>query len=231
MDFVVGAIHIHPALLEQRLEDAEILAQMAEWGGKRNTHGLDSGSMAGANAQAEASWGELGDDLGLLHHHQGMTWEGRYDRGPQLDVLRAQRCGGKDGDTVETRPASGHPDGVETHLLCLLNACEYLMGRIPTDSDAKQSVWHTLSSSPRSHLHVRRGAHDIKVSLVPAGIIPRLGTDQSPVNVSHRNWVRWATESHAPAVTWPHYSPAAAQKCAAWPASGSEYRSARRAHR
>src|SRR4029450_1851716 len=99
MGFVVGAIHIHPTLLEQRLEDVEILAQMAERGGERNTHGLDSGPMAGANAQAEASWGELGDDLGLLHHHQGMTWEGRYDRGPQLDVLGAQRRGGYDGVT------------------------------------------------------------------------------------------------------------------------------------
>ena len=28
MGFVVGTVHIHPALLEQRLEDAEILAQM-----------------------------------------------------------------------------------------------------------------------------------------------------------------------------------------------------------
>jgi hypothetical protein len=50
MGYVVGAIYIHPALLEQRLEDAEILAQMAEWGGERNTHGLDNGSMAGAKA-------------------------------------------------------------------------------------------------------------------------------------------------------------------------------------
>jgi hypothetical protein len=89
MGFVVGAIYVHPALLEQRLEDTEILAQMAERGGEWNTHGLDSGPMAGANAQAEASWGELGDDLGLLHHHQGMTWEGRYDRGPQLGVACA----------------------------------------------------------------------------------------------------------------------------------------------
>src|SRR5215831_9549036 len=100
MGFVIGAIHIHPPLLEQRLEDAEILAQMAEWGGKRNTHGLYRGPMARADTQAEASWGELGDDLGLLHHHQGMTREGRYDRGPQLDVLRAQRRGRKDGDTI-----------------------------------------------------------------------------------------------------------------------------------
>jgi hypothetical protein len=38
---------------------------------------------------------------------------------------------------------------VETQLLCLFNKCEYLMGFISTDSDAKQSVWHTLSSSPR----------------------------------------------------------------------------------
>src|SRR5215471_7791659 len=75
-----------------------------------------------------------------------MTWEGRYNRGPQLDVLCAQRRGSKEGDTIETRPASGHPDGVETQLLCLLNECEYLRGLIPTDSDAKQSVWHTLSS-------------------------------------------------------------------------------------
>src|SRR6266851_5256887 len=159
-----------------------------------------------------------------------MTRESRYDRGPQFDVLRAQRRGSKDGDTIETRPASGHPDGVETQLLCLLNECEYLMGLLPTDSDAKQSVWHTLPSSPRSHSHVRRGAHDIKVSLVPVGIIPLLGTDKSPVNASHRNYFRWATESDAPAVTRPHYSPAAAQKCAAWPASGSAYRSVRRAH-
>ena len=114
MGFVVGAIHIHPALLEQRLEDTEILAQMAEWGGERNTHGLDSGPMAGANTQAEAPWGELGDNLRLLHHHQGMTRKGRYDRGSQLDVLGAQRRGGKDGDTIETRSASGHPGGVET---------------------------------------------------------------------------------------------------------------------
>src|ERR1043166_2757147 len=111
MGSVVGAIHIYPALLEQCLEEAEILAQMAEWGGERNTHGLNSGPMTGANTQAEASWSELGDDLGLLHHHQGMTRKGRYDRGPQLDMLRAQRCGSKEGDTIETRPASGHPDG------------------------------------------------------------------------------------------------------------------------
>jgi hypothetical protein len=64
-------------------------------------------------------------------------------------VLRAQRRGSKEGDTVETRPTSGHPDGVKTQLLCPLNECEYLMGLISTDSDAKQSVWHTLSSSPR----------------------------------------------------------------------------------
>src|SRR5262247_3964914 len=86
-------------------------------------------------------------------------------------MLRAQRRGGKDGDTVEPRPASGHPDGVEAQVLCLLNEGEYLMGFIPTDSDAKQSVWHTLSSLPRSHSHIRRGAHDIKVSRMPVDII------------------------------------------------------------
>src|SRR5215468_6822677 len=154
MGFVVGTVHIHPALLEQRLEDAEILAQMAEWGGERDTHGLNSRPMTGANTQAEASWGELGDNLCLLHHHQGMTREGRYDRGPQLDMLRTQRRGGKDGDTVKTRPASSHPDGVEAQVLCPLNECEYLMGFIPTDGDAKQAVWHTLSSLPRSHSRI-----------------------------------------------------------------------------
>jgi hypothetical protein len=74
-------------------------------------------------------------------------------------VVRAERRGGKDSDTIETRSASGHPDGVETQLFCLLNECEYFMRFVPTDSDTK----HMLPSSPQSRSHVRRGAPDIKV--------------------------------------------------------------------
>src|SRR5262245_17200703 len=65
--------------------------------------------------------------------------------------------------TIETCPARGHPDGRQTPLLCLLDKCEYLRGLIPTDSDAKQSVWHTLSSSLRSHSHVCR----VRMTLKP----------------------------------------------------------------
>src|SRR5712692_4711386 len=153
MGLVVGAIYIHPALLEQRFEDTEILAQMAERGGEREPHGLYSGTMAGADAQAEAPWGELSNDLCLLHHHQGMAWKSRHDRGSQLDVLRTECGGGEDGDAIKACSAGGHPDGMETQLLCLLNVREHLTCLVPTDGDANQPGRHILPSLPRSHTH------------------------------------------------------------------------------
>jgi len=40
-------------------------------------------------------------------------------------------------------------------------------------------------------------------------------TDTSPVNAAYRTYIIRAREQYASVVIWPHYSPAAAQKCAA----------------
>src|SRR5215470_70420 len=87
MDLIVLAIKIHPALLQQGLEDTEILPQMAEGGGELDPHGLDGRTVAGADTETETPGCELGDHLRLLHHHQGMARKGRHDGRPQLDTL------------------------------------------------------------------------------------------------------------------------------------------------
>src|SRR5262245_46582280 len=99
---------------------------MAEGGAELDTHGLNGRTVAGANAETETAGRELGNDLCLLHHHQGMARESRHDGGPQLDTLGADGGCGEDSDTVESRAARRHPGGVEAQLLCLLNHRERL---------------------------------------------------------------------------------------------------------
>src|SRR4249919_1619169 len=146
MGFVVGPVYIHPALLKQPLENTEIFAQMAKRRGEREAHGLYRGTVTRANAQAEAPWGELSNDLGLLHHDEGMAREGRHDRGSQLDMVCMERRSSEDGHAIKACPASGHPGSVQPQLFGLLNTCEHLTHLISTDSNTKQPVWHTLAS-------------------------------------------------------------------------------------
>src|SRR5262249_48877941 len=136
MGLIVLAIKIHPALLQQGLEDMEMLPQMAEGRGELDPHGLDGRTVARANTETETPGCELGDHLRLLHHHQGMARKRRHDGSPQLDVLGADCGSGEDGHTIEPCPACRHPGGVDAELLGLLNHRERLARFVSTDRNA-----------------------------------------------------------------------------------------------
>ena len=76
-------------------------------------HGLHGRTVTRAQAQTEASGRKLGDHLRLLGHHQRMARKSRHNGGAQEDVLRAERRRRKGSNTVEARPASGHPSGLD----------------------------------------------------------------------------------------------------------------------
>src|SRR5262249_48541723 len=168
MGLIVPTIEIHPALLQQGLEDTEILPQMAEGRGELDTHSLDGRPVARADAKTETTGCELRAHLRLLHHHQGMARKGWHDGRPQLDALGAHCGSGKDGDTVEPRPARRHPGGVDAQPLGLLNHRERLARLISTDRNANHllpscMVWAVTPSL--RHLITHYGTSKLQSAL------------------------------------------------------------------
>ena len=63
---VVAAIEVYRALMQQCLEDMQVFSQVTQGGPEIHPKGpLHDRPMARANAQTEATWGELGEHLDL----------------------------------------------------------------------------------------------------------------------------------------------------------------------
>ena len=106
------------AAIQDRLEDGEVLPQVAERPVEADAvHLLHGPPVARADAKPQPPGGELIDGESALGHGQGVAGESRQDRGPELDPLRAGSRGGEDGERIRRNGAAGQPGDVQARLV------------------------------------------------------------------------------------------------------------------
>ena len=114
---------VHRTFLEQRLADADVLAQVSQGRAEVGPDGLLHARLpAGAQPQAEPSGGELGQGQRLLRHGDGMPGEGLGDGRSHHDVAGAGSGGGEDAEGLAASgAAAGHPGGGDAPSLHVLH--------------------------------------------------------------------------------------------------------------
>src|SRR4030095_9840117 len=75
-----------------------------------------------------------------------MARKRRHNGGAQEDVLRAERRRRKGGQTVEARPARGHPGGLDAQLLGTFDGGQHLVDVVSTNGNTTALLTHALSS-------------------------------------------------------------------------------------